>query len=149
MYRLDYDEFVRYNYKAFSSTENQHMINKIQQNTTMLIIGRFVLENSQLNVNMIKPTAYDLPTCPPFRAYLAPCKSSEFNKNLTSFFTLERRAYNPLTSHYVTSEIACSYDAGNSRHIGVPKAIETKVIMSVSGELYKGNNMIQILTSEI
>ncbi|RIB13810.1 hypothetical protein C2G38_2196824 [Gigaspora rosea] len=99
-YRLGYDELVHYNYKAFSSAENQHMIN-----------SRFVLENSQLNIT--------------------PCKSWDFNKNSTSFFTLERRAYNPLTSHYITSEIACSFNAGNSRHIGVPKAIETKANMSV------------------
>ncbi|CAG8679930.1 4623_t:CDS:2, partial [Gigaspora rosea] len=56
-----------------------------------------------------QPTVYDLPTGLPF----------------------ELRAYNSLTSHYVTLEIAFSYDAGNSRHIGVPKAIETKAIMSV------------------
>ncbi|CAG8827729.1 18475_t:CDS:1, partial [Gigaspora rosea] len=94
-------------------------------------------------------TVYDLPTCPPFGAYTALYKSWEFNKSSTSFFTLEWRAYNPLNSYYVISEIACSYDAGNSRHISVPNAIETKAIMSVCGELYKGNNMIQILTSEI
>ncbi|CAG8851524.1 8_t:CDS:1, partial [Gigaspora margarita] len=44
-----------------------------------------------------------------------------------------------LTSHYVTLKIACLYDAGNSRHIGVLKLIETKAIMSVCGELCKGN----------
>ncbi|CAG8812963.1 7492_t:CDS:2, partial [Racocetra fulgida] len=77
------------------------------------------------------------------------CKSWEFNTNTISYFTLERRAYNLLTARYVTSEVACSYDAGNSRHIGVQKAIESKAILSVCGELYKGNNMVQILTSEI
>ncbi|CAG8701352.1 31133_t:CDS:2 [Gigaspora margarita] len=110
----------------------------------MLIIGRFVLEDSQLNVTVTQaisldlktiegqPTVYDLPQCPPFGA----C-------------TAHRRAYNPLTTHYVTSEVACSYDAGSSRHIGVQKAIESKAILSACGELYKGNNMVQILTSEI
>ncbi|CAG8590352.1 12182_t:CDS:1, partial [Racocetra fulgida] len=58
-------------------------------------------------------------------------------------------AYNPLTTRYVTSEIACSYDAESSRHIGVQKALESRAILSVCGELYKGNNMVQILTSEI
>ncbi|CAG8756450.1 223_t:CDS:2, partial [Racocetra fulgida] len=60
-----------------------------------------------------------------------------------------RRAYNPLTTHYITSEIACSYNAESSRHIGIQKALEFRTILSVYGELYKGNNMVQILTSEI
>ncbi|RIB26082.1 hypothetical protein C2G38_2030513 [Gigaspora rosea] len=160
-YRIDYDEFVHYNFKAFSSTDNEHMINRIQQNTIMLIIGRFVLDNTQLNVTVTQaitldlktiepqPTVYDLPQCPPFGACSAPCKSCEINKNTISYFTLERRAYDPLTTRYVTSEIACSYDAGSSRHIGVQKAIESKAIISACGKLYKGNNMVQILTSEI
>ncbi|CAG8846339.1 29448_t:CDS:1, partial [Gigaspora margarita] len=104
-----------------------------------------------LDLKTIKsqPTVYDLPQCPPFGACTAPCKSWEFNTNTISYFTLERRAYNPLTTRYVTSEVACSYDAGSSRHIGVQKAIESKAILSMYGELYKGNNMVQILTSEI
>ncbi|CAG8584101.1 17686_t:CDS:2 [Gigaspora rosea] len=140
-YRIDYDEFVHYNFKAFSSTDNEHMINRIQQNTIMLIIDLKTIEP--------QPTVYDLPQCPPFGACSAPCKSCEINKNTISYFTLERRAYDPLTTRYVTSEIACSYDAGSSRHIGVQKAIESKAIISACGKLYKGNNMVQILTSEI
>ncbi|CAG8705480.1 15266_t:CDS:1 [Cetraspora pellucida] len=92
---------------------------------------------------------YDLPQCLPFGACTAPCKSWEFNKNTIFYFTLERRAYNPLTTHYVILEVVCSYNVGNSRHIGVQKAIESKAILFICGELYKGNNMVQILTSEI
>ncbi|CAG8668202.1 10756_t:CDS:2 [Gigaspora margarita] len=61
----------------------------------------------------------------------------------------ERRGYNPLTSKYLILEVTCAYDAGSSRHSGVAKAIETKAVISVCGELYKGNNMMQILTSDI
>ncbi|CAJ0763967.1 2038_t:CDS:2, partial [Entrophospora sp. SA101] len=39
-YRCDNDEFVDYNYKAFTSIENQHMIQMIEPNTIMLVTGR-------------------------------------------------------------------------------------------------------------
>jgi hypothetical protein len=52
-YRYDDNEFIDYRYKAFASADNQHMIHNIEANTTMLIIGRFVLENSQLDVSII------------------------------------------------------------------------------------------------
>ena len=54
-----------------------------------------------------------------------------------------------MTSNYLTSEIACSYDAASPRHVGVARAIESKAIISVCGELYKGDNMIHIVTSDI
>ena len=47
-YRCDENEFVDYNYKAFTSIENQHMIQMIEPNT---IMGRFVLENSRFDVS--------------------------------------------------------------------------------------------------
>ncbi|CAG8747496.1 31187_t:CDS:2 [Gigaspora margarita] len=76
-----------------------------------------------------QPTVYDLPQCSLFGACTAPCKSWEFNINTISYFTLERRVYNSLTTHYITSEVACSYDAGSSRYIDVQKAIESKAIL--------------------
>lgn len=160
-YRCDEDEFVDYNYKAFMSDENQHMIHRIEPNTIMLITGKFVLEKPRLditvvqaislNLNMIEelPSIYDLPPCPPFGNYSASCKSSEINKGSTSYFTLERRTYNPLTANYLTAEVACSYNAGSARHTGVAKATESTAIFSVCGEFYKSKNMVQIITSEI
>ena len=51
-YRCDEDEFVDYNYKAFTSIENQHMIQIFEPNTIMLVTGRFVLENSRFDVSV-------------------------------------------------------------------------------------------------
>ena len=53
-----------------------------------------------------------------------------------------------MTSNYLTLEVACSYNP-NPRHIGVPRAIESKAIFSVCGELHKGDNMIHIVISDI
>ncbi|CAG8836948.1 43702_t:CDS:1, partial [Gigaspora margarita] len=76
-------------------------------------------------------------TTPQFGCYSASCKSSEINKNKPSHITLERRGYNPITSNYLTIEIDCAFDAGTTRHAGVPNAIESKATLSVCGELYK------------
>ena len=53
-YKSDEDEFISYNYKAFNfaNNNNQHMINRIERNKIMLIIGKFTLENSELDVNI-------------------------------------------------------------------------------------------------
>ncbi|CAG8557580.1 28732_t:CDS:2 [Gigaspora margarita] len=107
-YRHEYDEFVYYKFKAFVFVNNQHMINKIERNKIMLLIGRFVLENSELN-----------------------------------------RGYNPITSNYLMIEIDCTFDAGTARYAGVPNVIENKAILSVCSELYKGNNMMHIIASDI
>lgn len=127
----------------------------------MLVIGRFILENSELNVTILQaikldlktiknePSVYDLPVTPPFGCYSALCKSSEINKNKPLHFTLERRGYNSITLNYLTVEIDCAFDAGTTRHAGVPNAIENKAILSVCGELYKGNNMMHIIASDI
>ncbi|CAG8758188.1 16543_t:CDS:1, partial [Funneliformis caledonium] len=48
-----------------------------------------------------------------------------------------RRAYNPMTFNYLTLEVACSYDAANPRYTGVTRAIESKAIISICGELHK------------
>ncbi|CAG8694315.1 13966_t:CDS:2, partial [Gigaspora margarita] len=95
------------------------------------------------------PTKYDLPLCLAFGSFTALCKYLDINKNKPLYFTLECRGYNPLTSKYLISEITCAYDAGSSRHSGIAKAIETKVVISICDELYKGNNMIKILASDI
>jgi hypothetical protein len=104
-----------------------------------------------LNLKTIEelPSIYDLPSCPPFGNYSALCKSSEINKGNISYFTLGRRAYNPVTSNYSITEVACSYNSGNSRYASVAKAIESTAVFSVSGELYRGKNMVQIITSDI
>ncbi|CAG8445532.1 8216_t:CDS:2 [Gigaspora rosea] len=158
MYKHEYDEFVYYKFKAFVSVDNQHMINKIE---IMLLIGRFVLENSKLNVTILQainldlktienePTVYDLPVTLLFGYYLAPCKSSEISKDKPLHFTLKRRGYNSITSNYLMIEIDCAFDAGTARHAGIPTAIENKAILSVCGELYKGNNMMHIIASDI
>ncbi|CAJ0764380.1 19792_t:CDS:1, partial [Entrophospora sp. SA101] len=160
-YRYDENEFVDYNYKVFMSDKNQHMIHRIKPNTIMLITGKFVLEKPRLDVTVVQaislnlkmidelPLIYDLLPCPPFGNYSASCKSSEINKGSTSYFTLERRTYNPLTANYLTAEVACPYNAGSTRHAGVAKATESTAIFSVCGEFYKGKNMVQIITSEI
>ncbi|RIB24815.1 hypothetical protein C2G38_2031587 [Gigaspora rosea] len=96
-----------------------------------------------------EPSVYDLPVTPPFGCYSAPCKSSEINKNKPSHFTLERRGYNPITSNYLIIEIDCAFDAETTRHASVPNAIKNKAILSVYGELYKGNNMMHIIASDI
>ncbi|CAG8495690.1 7499_t:CDS:2, partial [Scutellospora calospora] len=159
--RSKHNEFVRYKYKAFTSADNKHIINKIEKNTIILIIRRFILENSELNVTILQAISlelktietnlsiYDLLTCPPFGNYSAPCKFLNINEGGPSYFTLEHRSYNLLTSNYLISEVTCSYNAGNSRHSEVAKAIESKAVISVYGELYKGNNMMQILISDI
>ncbi|CAG8638985.1 17099_t:CDS:1, partial [Funneliformis caledonium] len=41
------------------------------------------------------------------------------------------------------------YDAANPRHTGVARAIESKAIISICGELHKGDNMIHIVTTDI
>jgi hypothetical protein len=50
-YRCDENEFIDYYYKAFTSIENQQMIQMIEPNTIMLVTGRFVLENSRFDVS--------------------------------------------------------------------------------------------------
>jgi len=52
-YRCDEDEFISYDYKVFNpvNNNNQHMINRVERNKIMLIVGKFILENSELNVN--------------------------------------------------------------------------------------------------
>ncbi|CAG8557974.1 10086_t:CDS:2, partial [Gigaspora rosea] len=124
-YRHEYDEFVHYKFKVFISVDNQHMINKIERNKIILVIGRFVLENSELNITDLQainldlktienePTVYDLPVTPP--------------------------GYNPITSNYLIIEINCAFDTGTARHSSVLSAIENKAIISVCGELYKVN----------
>ncbi|CAG8774233.1 10981_t:CDS:1, partial [Racocetra fulgida] len=60
-----------------------------------------------------------------------------------------QRGYNPLTSNYLMLEINCAFDARKSKHSSVPTAIENKAILSVCSELYKGNDMIHIIASDI
>ncbi|CAJ0625402.1 2190_t:CDS:2 [Entrophospora sp. SA101] len=110
-----------------------------------------VIQAVLLNLKTIEelPSIYDLPSCPPFGNYSALCKSSEINKDATSYFTLGRRTYNPVTSNYSIAEVACSYNSGNSRYANVAKAIESTAVFSVSGKLYGGKNMVQIITSDI
>ncbi|CAG8755020.1 37078_t:CDS:2, partial [Gigaspora margarita] len=66
-----------------------------------------------------------------FGSFTALCKYLDINQNKLSYFTLEHRGYNPLTSKYLIPEVTCAYDAGSSRHSGVAKAIETKVVISM------------------
>ena len=112
---------------------------------------KVIVKSISLDLKTIEdePSTRDLPISPSFGTYSALCKSSEINKNSTSYFTLERRAYNPMTSNYLTLEVACSYDAANPKHIGVARAIESKAIISACSELHKGDNIIHIVTTDI
>ena len=51
-YRSDDNEFQDFNFKIFTLTNNEYMVQRIKEKTVMLLTGKFAFENSQLDVSI-------------------------------------------------------------------------------------------------
>ncbi|CAJ0844313.1 12579_t:CDS:2 [Entrophospora sp. SA101] len=109
--RLDDDEYVDIQYKAFNVDE-ANLIDEIQENTIMLFAGKYIFDKSQLFVIVNKstlldlktiedkPTIYDLPISPLYGVITAPCVTPSKNQNNKHYFTMSRRTYDPFKGGY-------------------------------------------------
>jgi hypothetical protein len=50
--RVDYDEFIKINFKAFRNNSNETMIQEIKENSIMSMTGRFLNSESELFVRL-------------------------------------------------------------------------------------------------
>ncbi|CAG8515683.1 4095_t:CDS:2 [Gigaspora rosea] len=128
-YRISYNEFMHYNYKAFSSANNEHMIKRIQQYN---YINYWKICPRRLSIEYLKtieeqPTVNDLPQCPPFGACTAPSCSYDAGS----------KAYQYSKSVRIQGNIVCSgelYKGNNMVSKQKTKVQQTKVIANENNE---------------
>ncbi|CAG8801734.1 10900_t:CDS:2, partial [Racocetra fulgida] len=156
IYRAGEDEFVEYKFKAFRS----ELIEEIWEKTIASIIGRFAIENDELNitVNQYIPLnisalgdelmIYDLPVAPAFGIFTAPVQDPAVTENDQGIFRLKRDVYNGVTGKQSQMSILCKYPLHN-RHANVAEATTRRPIFSVGGELIPLTNSAFILCETI
>ena len=99
-----------------------------------------------------EPDIYDLPIAPLFSSFSSPCKEPEKPKGQAqNHFILEKSVYNLFNGMTSKLMIPCtSYmtSTSNGRHSSVVESSKTPAVFSVAGELFVGNNLVQIDCSE-
>ncbi|CAH1767176.1 1892_t:CDS:2 [Entrophospora sp. SA101] len=137
--RLDDDEYVDIQYKAFNVDE-ANLIDEIQENTIMLFAGKYIFDKSQLFVIVNKSTLLDLKTIED--------KPTIYDLPISPL-------YGVITAPWI--HIPCFYDPDNGHHGGVANATKNeKQIFTVAGEVFlaeslckslqaKSNGLIQVL----
>ncbi|CAG8688109.1 22245_t:CDS:2 [Gigaspora margarita] len=139
-YRAGDDEFVEYKFKAFQS-EDTPLIGEIWKKQIALIIGRFAIQNDELNITINQyiplnisslgdePSIYDLPIAPAFGVFTAPIQDPTVIENGQGIFRLKRDVYNGVTANQSSLSILCKYPLHN-RHATVKDATTRRPIFS-------------------
>ncbi|CAG8541062.1 13991_t:CDS:2 [Cetraspora pellucida] len=121
VYRTSDTEFNEYKFKAFCTNELS-LIEDICKTNISLVIGRFVIENDELNVTIAQhvplniltindeSTIYDLPIALAFGIFSAPIQDPSMPERNGAIFRLKKDVYNSLTSTTVPMAVVCKYN---------------------------------------
>ncbi|CAJ0922291.1 14875_t:CDS:2 [Entrophospora sp. SA101] len=128
----------------------------------MSIVGKFLFVSGQLYVIVLKavdldlkttreePGVHDLPITPLFASFCAPCVAEAVaTDDECNFFVLGKKIYNTFTSSSEDVEIPCVYDHSNPRFAAIAEASKKAPIFSAAGELFIGENLAQIICTEV
>ncbi len=113
-----------------------------------------VIQATSLDLKTLneEPDIYDLPIAPLFGSFSSPCKEPAKPKDEhQNYFILEKSVYNSFNGTTSKLMIPCTYmtSTSNGRHSSVVESSKAPAVFSVAGELFVGNNLVQIDCSEI
>ncbi|CAG8564662.1 9193_t:CDS:2, partial [Gigaspora rosea] len=108
---------------------DDEFVEEIWKKQIALIIGRFAIENDELNpicpfkyfILGDEPSIYDLPIAPAFGVFTAPIQDPTVIKNGQGIFRLKKDVYNGVTTNQSSLSILCKYPLHN-RHANIKDA---------------------------
>ncbi|CAJ0922294.1 14876_t:CDS:2 [Entrophospora sp. SA101] len=126
----------------------------------MSIVGKFLFVSGQVIVLKVvdldlkttceEPGVHYLPITPLFASFCAPCVAEAVaTDDECNFFVLGKKIYNTFTSSSEDVEIPCVYDHSNPRFSAIAEASKKALIFSAAGELFIGENLAQIICTEV
>ena len=62
---------------------------------------------------------------------------------------MSKNVYSPFTNTSVNLQIPCLYDTSTGRHAAVAGATKSPAIFTAVGELFKGQNLVQLICSDV